>query len=267
METNEAAANRWASFLATRNDRDREWLIEFYTPMVETVRRGFRNVRAQDRDDLDGAGYLGLIRSVDQWNPEKMPWLEFARFRIRAAMVDHIREASWVPKSVRSVAKRIEAREEKLASKLGRMPTPVELAQDMGVPVEEVEATLTAIRGTDWAVASLDHTPDGEGSWLEALSDPSAETPEATTVRREDLDALELILQRLPKRLRDILMWRYLEHPRRSQKAIAQELGVHESRISQLLDNAFERARRLHLQPWVLFGEVYEADGRMTCRD
>jgi DNA-directed RNA polymerase specialized sigma subunit len=56
-------------------------------------------------------------------------------------------------------------------------------------------------------------------------------------------------------------MWRYLEHPRRSQKAIAQELGVHESRISQLLDNAFDRARRLHLQPWVLFGKCMRQTG------
>lgn len=267
MELTAEAKRRWQRFRDERQDADRDWLIDYYMPMVEGVMRSFRNVRRQDQEDLRGAGYVGLVESVDKWNPELMPWLEFARFRVRAAMVDHIRKAGWVPKSVRSESKRIEAAEERLAGKLGRPPTTSELAEAMGTSVDAMEATLSEIRGTEWNVASLDHTPDGEGSWLEALSDPSAETPEQTTVRREDLDALELILQRLPYRLRRILRWRFLDHPPRSQKWIAAELGVHESRISQLLDCAFEQARSLALQPATLFPEVYREEERLTCRD
>jgi RNA polymerase sigma factor for flagellar operon FliA len=258
---------RWAAFRTGRRDADRTWLVEHYKPLVEEVLRTFRNVRRQDQDDLRGAGNLGLIESVDKWDPARMEWLRFAKFRIRAAMVDHIRSVSWVPKSVRSVARKVELWEDRLAAKLGRMPTIAELAEALGRTEEETADLLATIRGTDWTVASLDHTPDGEGSWLEALADPGAETPEAATVRREELDALELILQRLPARLRAIIKWRYFDYPRKSQKQIAQELGVHESRISQLLDDAFARARRLSNQPWVLFEEVYEEGGRLTCRE
>jgi RNA polymerase sigma factor for flagellar operon FliA len=267
MHESEDAKSRWTAFLSHRSDRDREWLIEYYKPLVDSIQRRFRNVRPQDREDLLGAGYLGLVKSVDQWNPSLMPWLEFARFRVRAAMIDHIRDCDWVPKSVRSASRRIEGAEETLAGQLGRPPTSGELAAALNTTVDELEENMATLRGTEWAVASLDHTPDGEGSWLEALADPGAETPEQTTVRREDLDALELILQRLPGRLRRILKWRFLDTPRMSQKQIAAELGVHESRISQLLDSAFEQARKLSLQPAVLFGEVYEEGGRLTCRE
>lgn len=262
------ANRRWAAFWLDRNDQDRDWLINHYTPLVEGSLRSFRNVRRQDIDDLRGAGYVGLVTSVDSWDPAKMPWLEFARFRIRAAMVDHIRAVTWVPKSIRAVSRKVDAAEERLAAKLGRPPNTEELAHAMKVTTEQMEVTLTTIRGTDWTVASLDHTPDGEGSWLEALADPAAETPEETAVRREDLDALELILQRLPERHRRILRWRYFQYPRMSQKEIAAELGVHESRVSQLLDAAYAMARKLSLQPWVLFAEeVYGGEERMTCRD
>lgn len=266
MESDESQ-RRWKQFLTDRNDADRTWLIEFYVPLVVSAQRSFRNVRRQDQDDLIGAGYVGLVCSVDKWNPALKPWLEFARFRIRASMVDHIRSASWVPKSVRSAAKKVEVVEERLADRFGRQPTVAELAGEIGVTVEEMETELTALRGTDWNMASLDHTPDGEGSWLEALADPAAETPEDVTLRREALDALELVIQRLPGRHRRILKWRFLDYPRRSQKEIAAELGVHESRISQLLDDAFAQARKLHHMPWTLFPEVYEEGGRLTCRE
>lgn len=267
MELTDEEGRRWDSFHQARNDRDREWLIHHYTPMVEAAVRVFRNVRAQDIPDLRGAGFVGLIQSVDAWDPSRMPWLEFCRFKIRAACIDHIRSCSWVPKSVRALARKVEGAEERLAAELGRPPTTEELAREFKAPVEQMQETLTTIRGTDWMVSSIDHTIDGEGSWLEALSDPAAESPEETAVRREDLDALELILQRLPERLRRILRWRYFQYPRMSQKQIAAELKIHESRVSQLLDKSYDLARKLALQPGVLFPEIFLEEERLTCRD
>lgn len=267
MTETEQIKGQWERFHRHRDERTREELILFYLPLVGEVMRSFRNVRPQDRPDLEQAGTVGLIESVDKWDRAKMAWLPFAKFRIRAAMIDHIRAVSWVPKSVRSEARVLEGAEERIAARVGRMPTTDELAEELGCSVEDVEEMLTTVRGTDWSVASLDHTPDGEGDWLEVLADPDGETPEATAVRREDLDALELVIQRLPGRQRDILKWRFFQYPVKSQKEIAEELGVHESRISQLLDAAFLQARKLAQQPDVLFPEVYSEGGRITCRD
>ena len=112
--------------------------------------RAFKSVRHQDKDDLRGAGYLGLVMSVDHRNPELMPFLRFVRFRIRASMIDHIRASGWVPKSVRSAARKVDLVEEKVAARLGREATAAELAAEMNVTTEEMEDTLSTLRGTAW---------------------------------------------------------------------------------------------------------------------
>jgi RNA polymerase sigma factor for flagellar operon FliA len=257
----------WARFLADRNNADRTRLIEAGRPIVEEVLRRFRNVRACDRDDLRGAGYLGLIRAVDEWNPERMPWDRFVRLRVKYAMVDHIRELSWVPKAVRSAAERLEAEEEALAVALGRLPTHAELAGRLGLSEDEVTALVSDVRGTDGRVISLDWRAESEAPWSESLCDRQAETPEGAALRREDIDRLELILQRLPATARDVLYWRFLGFPKVSQKEIARRLGVHESRISQIIAAAIEQARAIREQPTVLFPEVYTAGRRMTVRE
>src|SRR5438270_853355 len=82
----------WRRWQVDRDETARTWLIEHFTPLVYAAQRSFKNVRRQDQDDLVGAGLVGLVQSVDKWNPALKPWLEFARFRIRAAMVDAIRK-------------------------------------------------------------------------------------------------------------------------------------------------------------------------------
>jgi RNA polymerase sigma factor (sigma-70 family) len=237
--------DHWAGFLADRNDADRKWLIENYMPLVEGVMRSFRNVRRQDRDDLIGAGYIGLVESIDKWNPALMPWLEFARFRIRAAMVDHIRKAGRVPKSVRSAARKLEQAEEELTGQFGgRPPTDEELTAHLGLEnVDELAAERSKLLGTEWSVNSLDLLPEeGSGTWGEAIPDPAASV-EAAVAERERDAVLASILDRLPARHKDVMVRRFLKG--QSQKAIAAHYCIHESRVSQIIDVALEMARRL----------------------
>jgi RNA polymerase sigma factor for flagellar operon FliA len=235
----------WRRFHATRDDRSRTWLIEHYAPLVDTAVRGFRNVRPQDREDLRGAGYLGLVRSVDQWEPERKPWLLFARFRIRAAMVDHIRESSWVGKSIRQEVRRLERAEEALTAELhGRRPTDEELAVHLGMAVDDLAGIRSRIQGTEWALASLDYMAEGQdASWEEALADPMAVIPEEETVRQERAEVLASVLDRMPARLRDVLVSVYLEGEK--MQDVARRYGVHPSRVSQLEIEALAMARAL----------------------
>lgn len=240
----------WQRWHDQRDEQARAWLIEFYKPLVDQAVRSFRNVRRSDVEDLRGWGYLGLCEAVSTWDPARTPWLGFARFRIRAKMVDGIRDMSWVPKSVRTRAREIERAEDDLSGKLGRQPTTAELAEAFGCGVEEMEESIASIRATDWNVASLDNTEDGCGPWLDAIADPTSDTEQAFA-RRERARMLRSILDRLPSRLRWVLEQRYFDG--RTQKAVAAELGVHESRVSQLLEEAFARARQLaHERPLTL---------------
>jgi RNA polymerase sigma factor for flagellar operon FliA len=257
----------WERWIEVQDESARHGLIEQNMPLVETVLRGIKNVRPTDREDLRGAGYVGLIRAVDEWNPLRMEWERFARFRIRAAMVDHIREMSWAKKGVLAQAARLDGAEEALAAELGRQPTPAELADRLDLSEEEALDLLSAVRGTDARLVSLDYREGSEAPWWEAVADKTAEDPGRVAARREEIDRLELILQRLDANERAVLYWRFLGWPRVSQKEIARRLGVHESRISQIIKFAVEKARALREQPGCLFPEIYAEGPRMTVRE
>lgn len=245
----------------------RESLIERYLPLVETIARVFRNVRAEDRQDLKGAGFYGLVKAVDDWDGERMAWLDFARIKVRYAMVDQIRLNSWIPKSIQQRARRIEDSEERLRAALGREPTTVELAASLGLSEEECAEQVASFRQTDWAVASLEGKVEIEASWYESLPDPAAPDPEDKSLWAAQVDALELVLQRLPALDRQVLRWKFFTHPPVSQKEMARRLKVHESRVSQLLEAAIVKARKIAEQPFVMFPEVYEDAERFTSRD
>lgn len=265
MGADEAAV--WARFWLSQNDANRNALVQLYLPLVDLVLRGFRSVRSEDRHDLRGAGHYGLLRAVDSWNPAKMLWLDFVKLKIRYAMVDQIREMSWVPKGVRQKARKIDEAEDMLTADLGRTPTRAELAALLAMTEEECEAQIASFRATDWSVTSLEGRGDLDATWYETLEDPAAPDPERCSLWGETVDDLELVLQRLPELDRQLIYWKYFTQPRVAQKWMAQQLGVHESRVSQLLDAAIEKARKIAEHPDVLFPELYQSEGRFTSRD
>src|SRR6202030_2043416 len=80
-------------------------------------------------DDLVHAGILGLIDAVDRFDPGKNVQLKsYARFRIRGAILDSLRQMDWSPRNLRRQARRIEEAHRELASELGRAPSEPELA-------------------------------------------------------------------------------------------------------------------------------------------
>lgn len=257
----------WARFRSCPCRPCRDAVIEHYAPLVDRVLRSFRNVRAEDRNDLRGAGYYGLVKAVDEWNPDKMAWFDFVKLKIRYAMVDQVREVSWVPKGVRKLARQIEEAEEELTAKHGREPTVAELACCLGLSEDECESQIASFRATDWSVTSLEGRGDLEATWYETLEDPGAADPEDCSLWAETVDDLELVLQRLPAQDRLLIRWKYFHYPRVPQKWMAQQLGVHESRVSQLLDAAIVKARKIAEHPYVLFPEIYAEDERFTSRD
>jgi RNA polymerase sigma factor for flagellar operon FliA len=265
-ETAAVVQRAWQSFWEGRGDRDRNWLVEFYLPDVRRVSRSFPNVRAHDREDLVSVGHIALIKAVGDYNPEGMEWSRFLSCKLRYAMIDYIRKVSWVPKGIREVADRVEKAEEAVYNAKGREGTPEEVADVLGVTADQYDDMARSFRSTDWTVSSLDHCSETESPWVESIIDPAAEDPGRAAIRREEIDRLEFILQRLPGRDRQVIQWAHFEFPRVEQRDIAVRLGVHESRVSQILKMALEKARKLRDQPCLFAGEVY-ADNRMTKRD
>src|SRR5271169_114082 len=91
-------------------------------------------------DDLVHAGILGLIDAVDKYDPGKNVLLKsYARFRIRGAILDSLRQMDWSPRNLRRQARRIEEAHRELAAELGRAASEPELAMRMGLGLEEYQ--------------------------------------------------------------------------------------------------------------------------------
>ena len=120
-------------------------LVEANLTLVEqiVVQVAVNFPRHVDRGELVRAGVLGLVEAANRFDPSKgVPFDKFAARRIRGAILDAVRSADWAPRSVRALARQADSAEQRLASRLGRMPSMEELAREVGA----TPADLAALR-------------------------------------------------------------------------------------------------------------------------
>ena len=120
----------WEAYTQCRSPEMREKLLLQYLPLVRRVAGRMvgslpRSIRL---DDLISAGVMGLLSSLDNFDPTLgIKFETFAMNRIRGSMVDSLRELDWVPRSVRQKARLLERAIEELTQKLMRVPEDAEV--------------------------------------------------------------------------------------------------------------------------------------------
>jgi RNA polymerase sigma factor for flagellar operon FliA len=216
-----------------------------------------------NRDDLLSAAMLGLAQAARSWDPERGASFErHAAARIRGALLDELRDADWASRSVRSRARRLQQAGEQLTGRLGRAPTQTELAEALGTDTESVRRLVSDVhRATVLNYESI--VADGDADDLL----PSGERgPDHVLVDRERRAYLSDAVLALPERLRAVVIgYFYQERP---MLEIAAQLGVTESRISQLRAEALILLRdglNAHLDADALPAEP-RPDGRLARR-
>jgi RNA polymerase sigma factor for flagellar operon FliA len=215
-----------------------------------------------NRDDLTSAGLMALVCAVRSFDPERgIPFARFASTRIRGALLDELRGLDWASRSVRHRARRTDVARQELTGALGRTPTATELAEYLGVGVEELEAVEEDVQRA--VVLSL------QGFTAGAAEDMVTERtagPEELLVRREQIGFMHDAVAALPDRLKLVVTKYFLEE--RPMAEIAEQLGVTESRISQLRAEALTLLRdgmNTQLNPG-LVGEPERPDGCVARR-
>jgi RNA polymerase sigma factor for flagellar operon FliA len=189
------------------------------------------------RDELSSAGMMALVVSAQNFDASRgVPFARFATIRIRGAIMDELRGMDWAARSVRSRAREADTVRGELAAVLGRMPAPAEVAAAMGISPAELDA-LEADLVRAGVVSTESFAPD-TGAHL--ISD-SAVGPESMLVHREQLGYLHDAIAELPERLRTVVE-AYFFHERQMTD-IAAELGVTESRVSQMRAEALRLMR------------------------
>ncbi len=182
------------------------------------------------RDELASAGALALVLAARAYDPStNVPFARYATLRIKGAILDELRSMDWASRGARRRSRELEGAQERLRAALGRTPTRTELAEALGVD----EAAVDAARAdAERRVLSLD-VPDSHVA--ETVRDESR-TPEEQVLTGERVHWLRAAVTELPERLRVVIAGLYLED--RSIAEIADELGVTQSRISQLRTEA-----------------------------
>lgn len=182
------------------------------------------------RNDLVSAGMLGLAQAARSFDPERgIAFDRFASTRIRGALLDELRGRDWASRSVRARARTMQHATEELTARLGRTPTTDEVAQVLGLDSESVHKLVDDVhRATVLNYESLAVDGDAESFIIAG----ETESPEEAIVDRERKAFLTDAVASLPDRLRTVVIGYFFEE--RSMQDLADELGVSESRVSQL---------------------------------
>jgi RNA polymerase sigma factor for flagellar operon FliA len=223
----------------------RERLLLDHLPQVKFIAR-----RIHDRlpaqvplDDLIHAGVVGLIDAVEKFDPSKNVQLKsYAKFRIRGAILDSLREMDWGPRHLRRQARRIEEAHLALKLRLGRVATEPELASELGMPLEDFQHLLGELRGLDLGSLQAELVdPQNEEDVLKGRTGGADNDPYFLCLHEEMKAHIANALEELDEKERQVVTLYYMEEL--TMREVGALLGVGESRVSQIHSAAIVRLR------------------------
>lgn len=236
-------AQLWNRFKETKSQEFRRQLIERFAHLVTiTAGRLLGPLPSGvERDDLISSGILGLIKAVDQYDPDRgIKFETYAITLIRGAILEMLRGDDWVPRLVRDQQKQLRYAYMKLETELGRPATEEEVVQELGITLDRLDKMLLNIGRAN--LLSLDDMRLGSEQQrvvdMVAADEPD---PMDSVALRERKRALASAIERLPERERLVIALYYQETL--TFKEIGAVLSVSESRAYQLHAQAVLRLR------------------------
>ena len=217
--------------------------VEAGLPFVEALARRMASTmpHSVDLSDLVQDGVIGLIDAAQRFDEGRgIKFETFAERRIRGAMIDALRKDAW-PRGVRRVRRELEAAREKLRNSLGHEPSLADLAAEIGSDEKRLEKTIVRINTIE-STSPLSCAENIDEAQLPAVLVPAEpERPDRAYERNEVKERVRSAIQTLPARERRVIGLYYYGEV--TMKEIGSELGVNESRVSQLHARAIRRLR------------------------
>jgi RNA polymerase sigma factor for flagellar operon FliA len=217
--------------------------VEAGLPFVEALARRMAATMPHsiDLSDLVQDGVIGLIDAAERFDESRgIKFETFAERRIRGAMIDALRKDAW-PRGVRRVRRELEAAREKLRVTLGHEPSLADLAQEIGADEKRLGKTIVRINTIE-STSPLSCGDNVDEAQLPAVLVPAEpERPDNAYEKVEVRDRVRGAIESLPPRERRVISLYYYGEV--TMKEIGAELGVNESRVSQLHARALRRLR------------------------
>ncbi len=222
---------------------NRDQLVQQFSPLVKRIACHLlaRLPASVQLDDLIQNGMLGLLDAIARFDAGAGTQFEaYVVQRTRGAMLDGLRDNDWLPRSLRSDCRRIEAAMSRLEQEQGRTPTERELAAALDMPLAEYQKMLQEARGHQ-LVYLEDLVAEGDDDYLERhLVDDGAD-PSRLFEDDDFRQSLVKAIDGLPERER-LLMALYYEQDL-NLREIGEVMGVTESRVCQLHSQVVMRLR------------------------
>lgn len=226
-----------------REERDRILLEQL--PQVRYLARRIheRLPRHVPLEDMVHAGVIGLIDALNKFDRSKhVQFGSYAKFRIRGAILDSLREMDWGPRELRRKARGVEEAQRKLCLELSRAPTEIEIAKELNMELREFQDLLTELDGLEIGSLHLESPWDGKDEDLcDYLPNAPEDTPFFRCMRSEMKGLLSRAIADLQEKERQVLALYYFEEL--TMKEVGAVLGIGESRVSQIHSLAVVRLR------------------------
>ena len=213
-------------------------------PFVESLARRVASSMPNsiELNDLVQDGMIGLIDAVRRFDEGRgIKFETFAERRVRGAMIDALRRDAW-PRGVRRQRRELEAAREQLRKELGAEPSLADLAKKMGSNEERLGRTIVRINTIE-QTSPLSAAENADNSTLPAALVPSEPpSPDRAFEEQEVKDRMRAAIASLPPRERKVIGLYYYGDA--TMKQIGAEIGVNESRVSQLHARAVQRLKK-----------------------
>lgn len=224
---------------------DKEECIKEYAPLVKRIAHHLmlRLPSSVAVEDIIQAGMIGLLDAATRYDEFHGAQFEtFAAQRIRGSMLDELRQADWMPRSLRRDMRRVEAAMSKMQQRLGRSPSESEVAKELGMPLTEYQQMLFESRGAQLVYYEDFHT-EGEEDFFDRYDFDNDADPLSLLQDEHFRDALIKAIDNLPERERMLMGMHYEQEM--NLREIGEVMGVSESRVCQLHTQAVARLRSM----------------------
>ena len=187
-------------------------------------------------DELIQVGMIGLLEAARAFNPDKgVDFENFALSRVRGAILDEVRQLSYLPRSAVAFNKSQSRATDALATELGRAPTQSELAEHLGDDIDSFHKKRS--NASRFETFSMEVVTDE----VMGIADARERQPEAIVEHADFMRAVTQAIADLPEREQLLMQLYYVEEL--NLKEIGETVGVTESRVSQLLTATVKKLR------------------------
>jgi RNA polymerase sigma-B factor len=221
----------------------REELVERFLPLARQLARRYQRTN-EPLDDLMQVASVGLVKAIDRFDPARgTAFSTYAVPTILGELKRYFRDSGWavhVPRGMQERVMKLDTTAQELHRKLGRSPSPKELAQELELSEEEVLEAMEAASAYDAVSLEQQRSDTDNGSSSDTFQDKLG-TEEERYELVEYGATIAPTLKALSARERLILHLRFVEDM--TQSEIAERIGVSQMHVSRLIRRSLARLR------------------------